>query len=430
MILCALLSLLTTTTTAKGKHIDRTAGVTDAYYYGTNRSIDVFRARLHARINSEIQRSASYREMYSSSWIAADTAATTTGAITDNNSRQQQQQSLLFIKSHKTGGSTLSRLLFRVLCESASTTYRHCFIPPYDSPGKIWDLRKKVDERYVKVTGNKKDRPYDVWVHHTSTPGIIHNEVMAIGTFSLNMTMLPVHNVMNVTTLRGDRFTMAMPMVVSICRRPALRFRSAWEWYGHQTTLEGLALTDFISLFMCDDRGSSTARLPDHCHTPSSVHPDQQQPQLHQRVSNRSHVLTDRAVQYAEQLRYRTGLDATSTELIGLDAFDHLHTGGQGRLRGTSMMPAGTPHLQSPSSTTSLSSSNNHRMSSSAIIQLFVDKVVSPMLQCQSLVMVSDRFDESLLVLRMVTRATVQPLHLLDLAYVRQKVTPVCPLAP
>ena len=399
MVLCVLLLSLSITT-VQGKQNERIAGVTDAYYYGTNRSIEEFQAQFHARINSAIQRSVTDREIYSSSWLTADNAAIA-GSITDS---QQQQQSLLFIKTHKTGGSTLSRLLYRVLCESTSVVDRHCFLPPYDSPGKIWDLRKSADERYVKVTGNKKGRPYDVWVHHTSTPGIIHNEVMALGTLSVNTTMLPVNKVL-VTAVDAT----VMPMLVSICRRPALRFRSAWEWYGHHTTLGGLALTDFISLFMCNDRGSSTEKQQrDH-------YPNQPRSQGNQQDSNHSHVLTDRAMRYAERLRYRTGLDATSTELMGLDALDHLHTGGKQTI-------PDTPHLRTPSST-SPSASSNHRRSSSAIIQLFVDKVVSPMLQCRSLVLVSDRFDESLLVLRMLTRATVQHLHLLDLAYVRQKVT-------
>ena len=384
-------------TAAQVKQNERIAGVTDAYY-GKNRSIKEFLQQLHSYINSSFQRSISYREAYSSLWLSA---------ITENdNKQQQQQQSLLFIKTHKTGGSTLSRLLFRVLCESTSAVDRHCFVPPYDSPGKIWDLRKSADERYVKVTGNKKGRPYDVWVHHTSTPGIIHNEVMALGTYSINTSMLPVDKVVNTTTILNDRISTVggdtmMPLLVSICRRPALRFRSAWEWYDHQTTLGGLALTDFISLFRCDD-----------CEDTPTSSSDQLQSPVNQLVSNHSHILSDHALRYAERLRYRTGLDATSTELIGLDALDHMHTGGQLLHRSV-----WTPSLTSPSL------SSNPRQSSTAIIQLFVDKVILPMLQCRLLVLVSDRFDESLLVLRMVTKATVHRLHLLDLAYVRQKVT-------
>ena len=400
MFLCVFLCLIITT--AQGKQNERIAGVTDAYY-GKNRSFKEFLQQLHSYLNSSFQRSISYREAYSSLWLSA---------ITENGNRQQQQQqqqSLLFIKTHKTGGSTLSRLLFRMLCESTSAVDRHCFVPPYDSPGKIWDLRKSADERYVKVTGNKKGRPYNVWVHHTSTPGIIHNEVMALGTYSVNTSRLPVDKVVNTTTILNDRISAVggdtvMPLLVSICRRPALRFRSAWEWYDHQTKLGGLALTDFISLFRCDDCGD----------TPTSS-ADQLQSPLNQLVSNHSHILTDHALRYAERLRYRTGLDATSTELIGLDALDHLHTGGQ-LLRRTLWT---TPSLTSPSL------SSNPRQSSAAIIQLFVDKVILPMLQCRFLVLVSDRFDESLLVLRMVTKATVHRLHRLDLAYVRQKVTPI-----
>jgi len=72
-------------------------------------------------------------------------------------------QSLLFIKTHKTGSSSLSRLLFRVLCEHPTAVDRRCFVPPRASPGKIWDLRKAADVRRVRAAP-RGPPPYDVWV--------------------------------------------------------------------------------------------------------------------------------------------------------------------------------------------------------------------------------------------------------------------------
>ena len=82
MVLCVLLLSLSITT-VQGKQNERIAGVTDAYYYGTNRSIEEFQAQFHARINSAIQRSVTDREIYSSSWLTADNAAIA-GSITDS----------------------------------------------------------------------------------------------------------------------------------------------------------------------------------------------------------------------------------------------------------------------------------------------------------------------------------------------------------
>ncbi len=54
-------------------------------------------------------------------------------------SKSAKVERLIFLKTHKTGGSTLNRILWRSLC-----TYNgfNCFLPPAESAGKIWNLDK------------------------------------------------------------------------------------------------------------------------------------------------------------------------------------------------------------------------------------------------------------------------------------------------
>ena len=46
---------------------------------------------------------------------------------------------LVFLKTHKTGSSTLNRILWRGLCINRDY---NCFLPPAKNAGKIWNLDK------------------------------------------------------------------------------------------------------------------------------------------------------------------------------------------------------------------------------------------------------------------------------------------------
>lgn len=159
--------------------------------------------------------------------------------------------SLVFLKTHKTAGSTVSRIFFRELCEFNTGT--NCFIPPLQHAGRIWDLENANDRSYVM-----SNSPYDVWLHHFKVSKFFFSEVVPNS-----------------------------QAVISILRRPAHRFVSAWNWYNHSARLH----TSLKSFIIHQVLSSS----PGQCRFP---------PLLNSFVVNRMF-----------RLKFRTCLDATSEEL-------------------------------------------------------------------------------------------------------------------
>lgn len=66
-------------------------------------------------------------------------------------SNLQMHRRLVFLKTHKTGGSTVNGILWRNLCEQhfrgsaaedngtvSKDDISNCFVPSYDHPGRIW----------------------------------------------------------------------------------------------------------------------------------------------------------------------------------------------------------------------------------------------------------------------------------------------------
>lgn len=146
----------------------------------------------------------------------------------------------------------MSRALFRILCE---TKRLKCFVPRPAYAGRTWNLENQQDWKTVKESA-----PYDVWVHHAH--------------FS-------------------DRIFEVVPrakFVVTIARRPSLRFISAWKWYKHEGRL-GITLEDFIvrSRYISEFTMKS---------------------------------LTPTVLNFLFGFKYRTGLDSTFTELSGLSYYE------------------------------------------------------------------------------------------------------------
>jgi hypothetical protein len=221
---------------------------------------------------------------------------------------------ILFLKTHKTSSSTVSRLIVRNLCEIRG---KKCFLPNYENPGKIWDFRKEKDLRYARLKA-----PYDVWASHVMTPQVLRT------------------------------FVVPKTLFISICRRPSSRFRSAWSWYGHGKVLK-TSLAGFTRELNHTGKVSSS---------------------------------------FEQSFRFRTGLDSVSKEIVGVEG---------GRLSMTG--PFKGHHTDSDSFKEALKS----------------------ILTSKYLVLVSDRFDESLLILGQFLHWEVS-----DLMYMRQKVTPPDALEP
>ena len=114
----------------------------------------------------------------------------------------QEKRPFVFLKTHKTGSSTVTALILRKCMKDRL----NCFIPTMERPGKTFDMRKDYSEitRGRGLYGGKF--PYDVWCHHVR----FDNRLMSV-----------IEN-----SPQGRMF-------ISIVRRPSKRFQSAWHWYDH-----------------------------------------------------------------------------------------------------------------------------------------------------------------------------------------------------
>lgn len=243
--------------------------------------------------------------------------------VVDNTVAMQADEGVVFLKTHKTGGTTLVNILWRNLCEpvrssSGSRKARNCFLSPIDHPGKTWDFHQsshwEVLERQggSSLYGRDGRPPYEVWLSHAK-----YHE-------SLLSKLVP-----------------SAKRVISIVRNPAQRFKSAWHWYQHEKTT-GLSMAEYLSLV-------ESGRSP-------------------------------------PALEYRKGLDATIEELVGQEGF---------------------------------SASSGGTSSSINIEQLdaLVDGIVERVRSGKLLLLVTERFDESLLVLSKLMRLD----GVGQLAYIRLK---------
>lgn len=187
----------------------------------------------------------------------------------------KENEGVVFLKTHKTGGSTLCRILWRQLCDIEK---RNCFLPAIDNYGKIWDFNSYNDWSVIKNGKGStfhKSFPYDVWVHHVK--------------YSKKMKeVVPTAN-----------------KIISIVRNPSLRFISAWDWYEHEISL-GISFEKFLNISMEQYKNNK-------CLLPWSIFS-----YWKKSFSHNSCI----------QLKYRTGLDATVEEIIGIskdnDSFQEL----------------------------------------------------------------------------------------------------------
>ena len=223
------------------------------------------------------------------------------------------QKGFIFIKTHKTAGSTLSAVLWRKLCEVERL---NCFLPPHSNPGRIWSLSKDWATIQTSAGSGNRSYPFDAWLHH-------------------------VHY--------SDRLLDVVPAArlrVSIVRKPSQRFQSAWIWYDHARRLK-MSLQTFI------EKVAS------------------------KQISACRHRYLPRLFQCYD-FKYRTGLDATSGELVGLEA---------AKLAGAALHPK-------------------------------FERLLADVAAGRVLLLVADRFDQSLVVLALLAE---WPLH--QLLYLSKKVS-------
>jgi hypothetical protein len=171
-------------------------------------------------------------------------------------STRPKMRGVLFLKTHKTGGSTIGAIFARKCLRNRL----NCFVPPSAHAGRTWNLDNSRDWGTIRRSQGLfggLGYPYSIWFHH----------VMA----SKRVATL-VYN------FSGP--------IVTVVRNPAARFRSAWGWYEH---------------------GSDKSNVTHSAHLSMNL------TTFAQRAATEPAWL--RSIQ--PKFKYRTGLDSTSEELIG-----------------------------------------------------------------------------------------------------------------
>jgi hypothetical protein len=114
----------------------------------------------------------------------------------------QTKFKLIFLKSHKTASSTVIGIFWRNFCLHSDY---NCFLPPHSNPGRTWDFDRLDHQKFVFSSQGTAHRgvPFDIWLYHAKN----HKTLFDLLGFNQS------------------------PVFVSIIRRPALRFQSAWYWY-------------------------------------------------------------------------------------------------------------------------------------------------------------------------------------------------------
>ena len=92
--------------------------------------------------------------------------------------------SLMFYKTHKTCSSTVTGILWRLLCYTSCGSssnagkesfshfsrgrYENCFVPPASTPGRTWDFNRGDHTRQIQSSIGTAHRgpPFTVWIHH------------------------------------------------------------------------------------------------------------------------------------------------------------------------------------------------------------------------------------------------------------------------
>ncbi len=218
-----------------------------------------------------------------------------------------EARSVLYVKTHKTGSSTVTGLLWRELCLRLRF---NCFLPPVNRAGRFWDISNNKDKNYMfsSIGTDRATAPFQAWLHHIKYATLVQ-------------------------TSHHTSLVKAPFLLVSSVRKPALRFESAWYWYDH-TQQTNMTLQTFIQ-----------------------------------------HYIKKHSLRSSVQFKYHTGLEATSQELAAT----------RKRL-GHELLPA--------------------------------------VLQYRLFLIVCDRFDESILVLKWLLRFQAVAHSNTSWMYLRQKVRP------
>lgn len=263
-----------------------------------------------------------------------------------------QGPKLVFVKTHKTAGSTVSAVLFR----HASRRHLNVYVPPGGTPGRLHDMTVSRCWELVQAPGSGLfggSFPYDLWASHVRLTDV-GRLFSAVG---------------EVPSRCGQAYDScsrnpAPPVLLfSSVRKPSRRFQSAFYWYQHHLPAGSVGT------------GSSSAGLG--CSLRDLL------------ASFQGAAAVDGIGagawlrEIAPRFKFRTGLDSQSAELM---------VTGPGAGRGV----------------------GSEEVAFSALL--------AAVRRGSLFLLVAERFDESLLVLRRLAGPGVEPvMSLLDLVYLPLK---------
>jgi hypothetical protein len=134
---------------------------------------------------------------------------------------RSQNDRLFFLKTHKTGSSTISTILWRSLCLFSNQSDTNCFLPTKENSGRMWG--EKYQKTLAHTTGtNGSFPPFEIWNAHikvnffeylvewSGLRGKVENSFSEF----IFQKIIP----------RPNHF-------LSTIRRPSYRFESAFRWY-------------------------------------------------------------------------------------------------------------------------------------------------------------------------------------------------------
>ncbi len=128
---------------------------------------------------------------------------------------KQLRSHLFYLKTHKTGSSTLNGIIWRSLCFANNSL--NCFLPSLSNPGKTFDERDIEEIISFKGT-NHSHEFFDVWNSH-----------IRIAYFEAALSQGSVKDAFSRRFF--DEIVPNPRYFLSILRRPAYRFESAFHWY-------------------------------------------------------------------------------------------------------------------------------------------------------------------------------------------------------
>lgn len=271
------------------------------------------------------------------------------GLVSTPDPQRNNINGIIFIKTHKTGSSTLSSILLKICSKYGYNLY----VPPVEHAGKIFNVSfdeatSKPNKDWELINNTLKNGlfeqsyPYQVFVNHLVGTNTNNMPASNINGQELLIRMLGESAAASNALKRSENRLIVPPgddrvsdpLVYSVVRRPGDRFRSAYNWYQHylpapsilrggrnmpsnHSTIDG-GIIQWVSrafsiLWKWKSGVVDIGRSSSSAHLGMCIR--QYIQKLQTQISIKSQILGDHS--FRDSFKYRTGFDSTSQELTG-----------------------------------------------------------------------------------------------------------------